>query len=1153
MWGIQKGWSRVQVQDHLKKFRLSLTISDDRHSVAESLVVCLIQHSSRQYSSLTRIKDAVEFFLQTEEDQIRFRLRLSEKLKYTPASSFKSLVKDILSLIQQFDSKFPYSRSITVIGSHGIVKIRLKDGQELQDLFLWQDGQSGLFSCITERRNTYKDDEDYALALLRDIPLIRDLLFHHLELMEDEEVEEAALNFADKLQSCQTSGEYLAAINQCNIVESDRWKLIALEEFVNLGHQLPEEIERDLKEEIMDCLARASEDTILRRKTDYETACQKDVERENEKERHNRQLKEEMEATRKEIEELEANIEETRKRENETQKEYEKRQSHANAKKERELKEKAIFQRKSAEIRQKQEELRNQKAEAEAQVKRIQKEENRAQENAKKATREIDLAGNRLDSVHHTVRRRRADLEEYKKNIARLEKEQLELSLYEQQIMTENQRNTEQNQKKLQNVKTNQAKIQKLKAMKEMNAWREFQVALNGSIPPYQLVTQKNSFLNRVNGINQLDRLIQVVNSELKLEIRDYEYLISYARNLGTAEDLNKLRNIVWELLNESNYDFTRPPWRISGCALLLSQVKEQMPKKHCEEIHICASRVIYVDCDWTIPGTNVTLSAPRIEIVGAKRTIDTSGRNATEFVCKKADNANRNGENGDHGRNGAAGESAGNFFINCAHLSGGTLEVVANGGKGADGQDGGDGKEGTSGADGQDGEITDRPSEGIGFINAGFRSSDSLHRFSRGRNGTAGQAGGSGGNGGVGGQGGRKGVVTSTIMTTLQRNFNSIAQDGADGKDGNPGQGASGGWGGRNGRDRALVFEPNDGLVYTGDWKEACGDLELRACKNILGCILGYRISKRSENKGRASNGTKGENGKKGDQRQRATADATKKITNAQHIWNNDVLRQQQSSSTDTIDAELAQMEAKNRQAQNEIAQQEAEINNKLKLVKQKKSAVDQNMTRESSAAIAAQREASQLEEEETRIHENIQQQKNSVLRNQLAAETLKTDAEKRKTEVEQLTRFAAEHKASSDLEIGQVKAVLSRATEEAKAAERAAETTRQLADNIKSDRIKTERAVQKDRNQVEQCTKTVARNEIGMEEDRQHRMETERKLQKLDGLSDLKERILKKARIVQQIRTERIAVLEGNTIPDVEYEDPWPSGLELYLKNYI
>ncbi len=80
--GIQKDWSRLQVDDHLRKLGLSLSAqtqaSDNRLSAAESLIICLIQHSSGRYSSLTQIQDAVEIIFENESDQIRFRLHASQ-------------------------------------------------------------------------------------------------------------------------------------------------------------------------------------------------------------------------------------------------------------------------------------------------------------------------------------------------------------------------------------------------------------------------------------------------------------------------------------------------------------------------------------------------------------------------------------------------------------------------------------------------------------------------------------------------------------------------------------------------------------------------------------------------------------------------------------------------------------------------------------------------------------------------------------------------------------------------------------------------------------------------------------------------------------------------------------------------------------------
>ncbi len=621
-------------------------------------------------------------------------------------------VKDVLHLFQQFDSS-----TVTVISSHGIVKIGAENGR---DLHLWQDGSSGLFSCVTERKNMFDDVEDYALALLCDIPLIGDLLFHHLEEIEDEAVEKAAFDLRDEFESCQTSADYLATINQCTIAEIDKWKLIALEQLIVLG-RLSETTEADLREEIIDCLARAAEETYLRRKKDYEVACQNDLEHQNQKEGHNRQLKQEMEAAQKEIAQLEAHVKETLKIELEVENEYKKQQSKASEKRNQELQAKRLLDNKNVESEKKLEELRKKKAETEAEIQRIKNEENRTLEKAKKVSDVLEHTGIELDSVGHTMQIRRDQLESGQESLARLEEKQRKLALQEQELIIESQDKTERKHKEPQSLNINEARIQQLKAKKEQNAWREFQVALAGSVPPYKLVCQKSSFVQRVKGLDRPEHLFELIITEFKLNMKNFSDLIAYAQSVEVckASILKEVRDTVMEMFAEPRNDFIRQPWRITGDALLLSQVKDQLPNKYCEEIQICASRVIYVDCDWTIPGVNVVLSAPRIQMIGERRQISTSGRDAEEFSNKQASNAVREGENGDHGKNGAAGESAGNFWICCAHLSGRHLHVVANGGDGADGQDGGDGRQGQGGSDGDDGEITDPPSRGIGIINS--------------------------------------------------------------------------------------------------------------------------------------------------------------------------------------------------------------------------------------------------------------------------------------------------------------------------------------------------------------------------------------------------------------------------------------------------
>lgn len=215
--GVQKDWTRLQVEDHLRKFGFALSFLDDRQTVAESLIVCIIQHSFRCYFSLSRINDAIELVLKKENEQIKLRLRLLQK-QYTPNTSTVPFIQEVLSLLPP--SLLDKLVNFTVFPDNGLVKITLKEGE---DLFLWMEKTKGLFSCVTQYKNMFDGVEDRTLAVLRNLHLIHDLLFHHLDKKGDEEVEKAALDLTDKLQECKTPADYLAVMNQqCNIVEVTR-------------------------------------------------------------------------------------------------------------------------------------------------------------------------------------------------------------------------------------------------------------------------------------------------------------------------------------------------------------------------------------------------------------------------------------------------------------------------------------------------------------------------------------------------------------------------------------------------------------------------------------------------------------------------------------------------------------------------------------------------------------------------------------------------------------------------------------------------------------------------------------------------------------------------------------------------------------------
>ena len=381
-----------------------------------------------------------------------------------------------------------------------------------------------------------------------------------------------------------------------------------------------------------------------------------------------------------------------------------------------------------------------------------------------------------------------------------------------------------------------------------------------------------------------------------------------------------------------------------------------------------------------------MTLSAPNIQVIGSSSwTIKTSGLDAkTTFTESKASNAIRSGENGDDGVSGEAGQSAGHVTILCDSLSGGRLHVEANGGKGGDGQDGGDGADGTNGKNGKDGEITDAPIEGIGLVNVGFRSSEDLKRSSDGEPGTPGTPGGNGGMGGGGGEGGQKGVVQFQIAQG-RSNFKSEAHDGDDGQNGSSGKAGTGGSGGRNGLDRAKVFTPEYtrlgpiGLGFSGTWHWDCGDLELEEMRGGAGTVHGYRIRKRSDDKGNASKGKNGHEGQKCDQSQHKKATAKSQMSTVQSIWNCNQQHLQSEQSQQQIshlNEQINQQESDIRKTSSGIdhmVQKNLNIENQRSSWKEKRNETE-NMTR------MTQEESNRVKSERSSVERAASQVKSQI-----------------------------------------------------------------------------------------------------------------------------------------------------------------------------
>ncbi|XP_046647765.1 uncharacterized protein LOC124337788 [Daphnia pulicaria] len=304
--------------------------------------------------------------------------------------------------------------------------------------------------------------------------------------------------------------------------------------------------------------------------------------------------------------------------------------------------------------------------------------------------------------------------------------------------------------------------------------------------------------------------------------------------------------------------------------SIVLKKIASSVQLDGLQKIVINAQRVIYVDCDWKVPGISVTLSAPLIRILCSsgveKHTITTSGCDGKEHKSLKAADGNGAGASGSHGLAGQDGEDAGNVKIDCQSFIG-RLKIVAHGGKGADGQNGGDGQPGHKGSDGADGIFPSEQAEGSTWHFFGTRLYES-----EGWPGSRGGDGGSGGNCGKGGRGGRGGQLYFVSShhdrpTDLSQFIERDCADGQDGKDGQPGRGAPGGTGGKDGQDAFLYFKPDNSWSLKGQWRRHKGsrtDLEKVCLLNLNIIMLGYKI--REENfpmRYEAAEGKRGNEGK--------------------------------------------------------------------------------------------------------------------------------------------------------------------------------------------------------------------------------------------------------------------------------------------------
>ena len=1139
-----KDLSRFTINKLLWRGGLALSTVDENATTAESLFVSLLQQSTGQYSTLITAKQAIELALpdrEAEQIQLKIRLARVNKEKRTgPIPPSKSFFTDVVSLLPSQYEIPSASSAVTMIKvkEEGIVIVVLNvkkppsGDDESSSIFyhFWQEPNTGLFRCITLRKKTFANTDDYVDALLRDVIHLRDLFYNRLKIIPDKDVEGEAIKLAGKLMTCEKPNDYLTAVTEdYEIKEEEKWKLLVLEELESLG-QLSQTIEEDLKEKIIECLAQAAEDTYVKRKKDYETEIKEKIDREIQKEKESKELEHQKKINEKEIAQLESEIEKSSSDLTKTKKQLKQYQQKADEIKEEEQKAIQALNKKISQKNQEVEASAKQRAHFEKEIDQLGKELSLAFAQQKAADCGIHKHEQQLDLINQSLQNKRAAIEEKKKTLNQLKEKENQLKMHQQSLNDELKEVGELAKRELQNLNNDLARIQQLISKRETNAWLNLKLQLNQCIPPYNLFkTRRNTvFINRLDTeqkLNNVNGLVDYVINELELKIDHKMDLKSYVGHLSGAEQSVKdLITTAADLVTEPQYDMVQQSrWRVSGPVLLLSQILSRILEKKnragnsCQEIHICASRVIYVDCDWFISGMSVALSAPHVRVEGASiRTIKTSGNNAEEFSDRQAKHGNSTGLSGEHGKDGAAGGTAGHFSISCAHLSNGQLQVVANGGYGADGQHGGNGANGQNGYDGSDGEIDSPKSADEYDINVWGVDK---YKVANGKSGKSGTPGGNGGWAGTGGQGGHGGHIFWNISATGKSNFCKPENSrGADGRQGNAGEGGRGGYGGRNGLDRAQVHNTYTWLPG-GKWTGIeSGDLIIRSYRKYGEDI--YYVEKRASDNGRASNGENGHRGKSAAEQKRMAATTKQMISEVQHIWNSDAInnktQKQERLSEDEL-KELSRREQSVRQSRALLLQKQSDIQQTLSSVKNQMTTVNKIELIESDERKLAG-DIEQLEAQKRDNRRELQQQYDQLNRSRAEEKAKKTAIESRQAQTQQIAHSAAQSQAQASIDIAETKSLVSQIKEEAKRVDSRVLEVQKKTKSIESNRDKQEKALMERCQAKQRYSDAIVKNERSIRELHQRQLKIEEEKNKLATMEELKEKILKTARSVTQ-----------------------------------
>ena len=552
---LDENWSRFQLSDYLRKKGLALSCMQKGQSVAESLVTCLVQHSSQCFWSLNTIQGASEKLVDDENQLINFRLRLSE---ITQGQPLLFLARDVLSLMDKLNIGLSF---VITCASERTIRFRTKNAS----LLVWQDiGSSGLFHCIVEHKKIYQDQEDYIAALIGELHLIRDVFFRYLDrILDDKDAETEAARLQSKLkqrgdqESSSLVANYLLDVirQHCGGVLSD--DLICLQELANFG-QLTVDQERDLREEICDCLSRATQDTYLRRKNDYETACRAAIERENENERQNLELERQIKVENEEIDRLEAEIKIANREDNRLSLEHQEQSQRTQELIAREENEKKVLADRIKAHHEEQMKLQKQKSQAEDELKEFQTKLAQMRDLEVQYAWQKKMTMEQLQDIQREINVINNNIKETQESIGQLDTKQRQCQDEIRRLEVEHEQKARRMKQQSDNLNLNRIKVQ---TMKETRAWLEFQNKLAQSVPSYELAQNRKYFSNSILNNQEPTNLLRDIISKLNLKIKYNDDLRSYAQNQFSANgDLEKVRKALGKLIADAKLELNRQP-----------------------------------------------------------------------------------------------------------------------------------------------------------------------------------------------------------------------------------------------------------------------------------------------------------------------------------------------------------------------------------------------------------------------------------------------------------------------------------------------------------------------------------------------------------------------------------------------------------------